>query len=361
MKKSLLLITICMLALATMISCQKESAIGVEFDKSHQVNLLGEIQEIDIEPETKGLAIVAMPDWRNTSQTHIHLYENGIEGTNPKMTIDAENNRVAYFTATFGEGGKDDDEGEDQDIDAPIGGDDDEEDVDINVPINNQAQTKAVSYIYSGIIAPSSASNAEIFEVPAVQNPDPEISLIDPDADFLIGCNMAVSSTDSKNFKLDFKRPVALFRLALINLPKEEKISEIKLTADSELTGSFAGSDIDFVNGAAEFDKSAGSKTITLKYDKAGIGTIFYAYFVTVPTSAKFLSLEVTTDKYVYTKTISNSDVQTLTPTVFKSLSLDLKGSDKVATGEEDKEDEEDPQSGDSGIDPWEPGDTADM
>lgn len=334
MKKKTLFYFTLLLASLTVFSCQKENTGDLVFDKYHQVNLQGQINDPQVDSDTKGLDLVALPDWRNTSTANIHLYENGVEGENPVMTIDPRNNKLAYFSATFKESGEpqggDEDEEEDVPIDAPVdGGDEEEEDVPIDAPVANQ--TKASVYTYNGIIA--HRNDSDEYEVPAIQTPDMEVSLIDPNADFLIGCDKVVTSQSSDNLKLEFKRPVSLFRLALINLPKEEKIREIKLTAESAITGKFKRSDVNFINGTAKFDTSEGSDSITLKYDDAKTTTIFFAYFVASPTTTKLLTLQITTDQCVYTKVINSSEIE-FSSKVFRSLAIDMSKNVQKSSGE---------------------------
>ena len=96
--KRFLYISFAIVTLAWLISCQKIEETRVN-GQSREVVIEGEIQDADT--QAKGLALVALPDWRNTAEENIHLYEDGIEGAKPKMTISSESNRVAYFTASF--------------------------------------------------------------------------------------------------------------------------------------------------------------------------------------------------------------------------------------------------------------------
>ena len=313
-------VTLC----AGLVSCSKTNDVApaIQQSSAYQVNFQGEIQDIDISSESKGLALVALPDWRNTDESHIHIFENGAEGSNPRMTIDANSNKVAYFSATFGEGGNEEggqDEGENED-------EDEYEDMDIDAPLHAPVRTKASDvYAYNAIIAPRNASGR--FEVPSTQYPDTQISLIDPSADFLIGCTKEIGAqyTDDAKIKMNFLRPVSLFRFCIVNLAEGDKIQEIILTTDKNITGSFAKSDVNFDNGTASFNTSAGSNVITLKYDDADVKTIFYAHFVACPVNNVTIeSLEVITDNHSYRKEFGTS--VSFSTTKFNSWAVNMAG-----------------------------------
>ena len=259
----------------------------------HMVNIEGTILD---DEETKGLALVALPDWRNTPEEHVHIFENAVEGSDASYTISPNNNRIAYFSATFG----------------------DEESVPIIAPI-----TKAGgAYAYTAVIAPRDENG--FYVIPDVQKPDTKISLIDPEADFLIGCEQSLSAPISASDKLsmDFKRPVTLFRLAIVNIDKSEAIKSISLTTDTPITGKFTYSDVNFSSGTVDFDTTEGSKTVTLEYENLNPSTITYAYFVIIPGKTTLKSVAVKTATYTYTKPLDAS--QTFNLTTFKSLALDM-------------------------------------
>ena len=259
----------------------------------HMVNIEGTILG---DEETKGLALVALPDWRNTPEEHVHIFENAVEGSDASYTISPNNNRIAYFSATFG----------------------DEESVPIIAPI-----TKAGgAYAYTAVIAPRDENG--FYVIPDVQKPDTKISLIDPEADFLIGCEQSLSAPISASDKLsmDFNRPVTLFRLAIVNIDKSEAIKSISLTTDTPITGKFTYSDVNFSSGTVDFDTTEGSKTVTLEYEDLNPSTITYAYFVIIPGKTTLKSVAVKTATYTYTKPLDAS--QTFNLTTFKSLALDM-------------------------------------
>ena len=286
------------LALVGVSSCQGlQEPAGSEMDNvlkgPHMVNIEGTILG---DEETKGLALVALPDWRNTPEEHVHIFENAVEGSDASYTISPNNNRIAYFSATFG----------------------DEESVPIIAPI-----TKAGgAYAYTAVIAPRDENG--FYVIPDVQKPDTKISLIDPEADFLIGCEQSLSAPISASDKLsmDFKRPVTLFRLAIVNIDKSEAIKSISLTTDTPITGKFTYGDVNFSSGTVDFDTTEGSKTVTLEYEDFNPSTITYAYFVIIPGKTTLKSVAVKTATYTYTKPLDAS--QTFNLTTFKSLALDM-------------------------------------
>lgn len=284
--------------LAGFASCQKVELTQKCADPSREIVVEGEI--VGADAKTKGLALVALPDWRNTQEDYIHLFEDGIEGTSPKMEISSSNNRIAYFSATF---------------DSIFEGKDD------------------VYHTYTAVIAPR---QGDVYSVPAVQYPD-EVSLIDPAADFLIGGpKMAYTQDQYTKFKIDFVRPVSVFRLCFVNLPKGEKIQEVVLNAETPLTGEVVMDDIFFERGLALFDMADGSKSITLKYNDAEPQTIFYAYFVCCPTSTKISSIVVKTDQNTYTKQTAASIK--FTSTVFQSIAVDMNNNTEPETEKKEEQ-----------------------
>ena len=282
--------------------------------------------ENDAETRT-GITIedkVVTPDWRKTQAVNVHLFETGSNGgvsTGEDVEISIKSgNKTASFKADFPadwtiivDPGTPSDEG------SKGGG---------AKPASN------APYTYSAVVAQQSGSS---FIVPAVQYPDAE-TLIDPDADFLIGYSRQSYEEDhdwtEDVVDLYFDRPVSLSRISVSNFEAGEKVKSVTIKAQSGLTGSAEYSAIDFENATVTFTQGAESGTIELSYgngtDIESDGT-FQAYFVSLPGTVMITELAVATDKYNYVKTIAGGKEFTFSDKSFKTIKLDL----STATKEE--------------------------
>lgn len=260
---------------------------------------------------------VVTPDWRKTKAANVHLFETGKDGgvsigEGVEIAI-ASDNLTANFKADF-----------------PA-------DMTIIVDPTNPSEegtkgggTKAASnapYTYSAVV---SQKSGESFIVPSVQYPDAE-TLIDPDADFLIGYSRKSYSEphdwQENVVDLYFDRPVALSRIAVSNFEEGEKVKSVTIKAQAGLTGSAAYSDIDFENASVSFASDSESGSIELNYGSGmeiASGGSFEAYFISLPGTVKITALEVVTDKYQYTKTIEGGKDFTFSNDSFKTIKLDL-------------------------------------
>lgn len=252
------------------------------------------------------------PDWRQTKAANVHLYEyqsatEVTAGEDVEISISSDN-LTATFKADFPE-----------DMTIEIG------------PAGEYvAPTKAggKSYTYSAVIAQQDAATG-LFSVPAIQYPDPE-SLIDPDADFLIGYNSTVI-TEPHDYTEDvvdlfFDRPVAMGRLNLTNFfGTGESVKSVKISAQGGMSGTASLSDIDFAGAAVSFTPAeAGGIELSYGNGRAVTDGAFAAYFISLPGSVTITSIEVLTDQYLYTKTIAGGKEYTFSSQSFKSIKLDL-------------------------------------
>ncbi len=248
-----------------------------------------------------GLQMKFIPNWINTDLANVHLFETvgGLtdEGDNVTMTIEeGTNNEVAHFTAQFGT------------------------ETELFVTPPTRADGDAA---YTAIVASRADGK---YVVPATQTPDP-VSLFDPNADFLVAEGALVEATETgKQVDLTFLRPVAVSRLAIMNI-EGQSIKSVKITSTDKLTGAVAYEGIDFAAGTASFDAETGSEELTLSYGD-GIAvdatSTFYAYFISLPGSKNITAVEVTTNRYIYTKTFGTGKTLTFNTTEFKNIAVDM-------------------------------------
>lgn len=261
------------------------------------------------------------PDWRKTQPGNIHLFERGssgyAEGEDVEITL-SEGDKVAHFKADFP--------------------------TDMTIIVDPSKKTSILTasneqndgpYTYAAIVAQATES---AYIVPAVQRPDAE-TLIDPDADFLIGYSRksydAAHNWEEDIVDLYFDRPVSLGRINISSFEEGEKVKSVVIKAPG-LSGSAAYAAIDFENATVTFtpDEATEGETaaLTLDYgagaDLADDGT-FGAYFVALPGKALVSEIVVTTDKWVYTKTVDKEI--TFSKDSFKNLTLNLSTATKEA------------------------------
>lgn len=264
---------------------------------------------------------IMTPDWRKTQAGNVHLFEMGsrgyAEGEDVKITL-SEENQIAHFQADFP-------------TDMTIIVDPSKK----NLTLNASNESNAGPYTYAAIVAQAKES---AYIVPAIQHPDTE-TLIDPDADFLIGYSRksydAAHNWEEDVVDLYFDRPVALGRIIVSSFEEGEKVKSVVIKAPG-LSGSAAYTAIDFESATVTFtpDEAAEGETaaLTLEYGAgatlADDGT-FGAYFVALPGKAQISEIVVTTDKWVYTKTVGKEI--TLSKDSFKNLTLNLSTATKEA------------------------------
>ena len=308
MKKYFSIAVLCALAVLGLGSCAKdiEEEIVTEQTGVRTVTFSASLAD-----QTKtGLSMKFVPNWINTSLENVHLFETCgsevLEGVDVEMRVPEDrNNEVAYFKADFAE----------------------EISIIVNPPSSPTSVVTRASeeYTYTGIVAQKVDGK---FTVPATQYPDP-VSLIDPNADFLVGDTKTTFSESMalKEMDIYFVRPVSVSRLAIMNI-EGQKVKTVKITADNgvKLTGSAAYSDVNFSAGTVAWDNS-GSNVITISYgDGKDIPAeaTFYAYFISLPGSKKIMSVEVTTDQYVYIKSFTSGKTLVFNTTEFKNIAVDM-------------------------------------
>lgn len=306
MKRYISTLALCALAFIGLNSCNKTQEVDLE-NGTRTVTF-----QVQMGPDTRtGLSVKFVPDWTDTKIANVHLFEdhkgNHMEGKNVKMEIDENNDEIAYFSADYT----------------------DEWTIIVD-PTMPETRASATDYVYTGVVAQRTGEgdNAK-YVVPDVQNPGKN-TLIDPDADFLVGrAPEAYTSGQSlKQVDMIFKRPVSVSRLAIWGIPEGEKVQEVKIVSADKLTGSVALSGIDFENRTVEaFDETSGSTTITLNYgagEAVPAEAFFNAYFISLPGAKKILSIEVTTDQKTYIKEFDGGKTLTFKTPDFKSIAVNM-------------------------------------
>ena len=305
MKKYFSIAVLCALAVLGLGSCAKdvEEEIVTEQTGVRTVTFSASLAD-----QTKtGLSMKFVPNWINTSLENVHLFETNdgvvLEGINVQARYPEDrNNEVAYFKADFGE--------------------------DMSIIVTPQSTTGVLTrasdeYTYTGIVAQKVDGK---FTIPPTQTPDP-VSLIDPNADFLIGDTKTGYSESMTNKEMDiyFHRPVSVSRLAIMNIAGE-KVKTVKITSNDKLTASAAYSDVTFSTGEVNWDNS-GSNVLTISYGEGkeipGENT-FYAYFISLPGNKSITSIEVTTDQYVYTKSYASGKTLKFDTVEFRNIAVDM-------------------------------------
>ncbi|MBO6249379.1 MAG: hypothetical protein J6N54_11255, partial [Bacteroidales bacterium] len=264
---------------------------------------------------------IMTPDWRKTQAGNVHLFEMGskgyAEGEDVKITL-SEEDKIAHFQADFP--------------------------TDMTIIVDPSKKTSILTasneqndgpYTYAGIVAQATES---AYIVPAVQRPDAE-TLIDPDADFLIGYSRksydAAHNWEEDIVDLYFDRPVSLGRINISSFEEGEKVKSVVIKAPG-LSGSAAYAAIDFENATVTFtpDEATEGETAALTLDYGAGATLaddgtFGAYFVALPGKALVSEIVVSTDKWVYSKTVGKEIA--FSKDSFKNLTLNLSTATKEA------------------------------
>ena len=305
MKKYFSIAVLCALAVLGLGSCAKdvEEEIVTEQTGVRTVTFSASLAD-----QTKtGLSMKFVPNWINTSLENVHLFETSgstiLEGVDVEMRVPEDrNNEVAYFKADFAE----------------------EISIIVNPPSPSGVLTRAADeYTYTGIVAQKVDGK---FTVPATQYPDP-VSLIDPNADFLVGDTKTTfpESMALKEMDIYFVRPVSVSRLAIMNI-EGQKVKTVKITSTDKLTGSAAYENVNFSAGTVAWDNS-GSNVITISYGEGKdipAEATFYAYFISLPGNKNITSVEVTTDQYVYTKSYASGKTLKFDTVEFRNIAVDM-------------------------------------
>ena len=152
------------------------------------------------------------------------------------------------------------------------------------------------TYTFRAILAGAWTSSGKNPKLSDSQSPN-GITSFDPTADILVSDDKEVTvSEDATNMLLTFYRKVVINKMTLKKLTGGEKVDKVVISADDYLTGYLDG------------DSMSGQKySITVDFDNVTVPSdgLFPVYFVTIPKTGQSLTVEVTTDKGVYTKSFA--------------------------------------------------------
>ena len=151
----------------------------------------------------------------------------------------------------------------------------------------------AASYTFRAKVAGDRTSGGNP-RIPATQKP--EADSFDPSADILVSQDLETESLTDLAFT--FERKVVVNKMTLKNIVAGEKVSEVKINSDKNLTGYFNGTEMVGQN-----------KQIALSYNNAEIGENgeFEAWFIAMPNEGQTLTVTVTTDAHIYTKAFTKT------------------------------------------------------
>ncbi len=258
MKKNLNSTLAATIVLLAAISCQENSVeMQPSVAESHEV--VFETAEPDTKTAIEVSGKTASATWDNTPASYIHLFEDGKEGSNPKINV-SKNGKSATFSATFS-------------------------------GLFNLGPT------YNAVIA-SDYRNG-VATVPSVQ--EPAAASFDPAADILISAETSLSGRSNLPVRLKFARAVAITRLTLTGMKSGEKVEAIDIECGNVVAGPLNR----IVNCKFSGYAEDGSKKITLLFDSnntVGSDGKFTTYFVSEAVAPGTFAVTVATDKSLYAK-----------------------------------------------------------
>lgn len=288
MKKivSLAMLSACITAM-TVSSCSKEPTVPDEYGKDGETReVVFDLDDVNTKTSIREKVGNISIDWENTNNAFIHIFENGKEGNNAKITVNK--NGKATLSVNF----------------------------------SGLSLSLIKGYTYNGFIAGDYSDG--IISVPAVQNPLP--NSFDPSADVLI----AEAYYEGKirpiltGLKLDFRRANAISRLELTGMKAGEKIEYIEISAANPIAGAFKKLENTAFNGYGE----NGSNNIKLYFSSdstIGEDGSFVTYFSSWTTRQEILTVNVMTESRTYSSTL---EPFTLTTDEVQTVKAEMEGKD---------------------------------
>lgn len=245
-------------AIITVASCAKVEATQ-EAESTHEVEFVfeEELTKTAISVDEKNVCTV---NWYETPKSYIHLFENGVTGTNPQITT-YDNAKIATIMATFP-----------------------------SVAFNY--------YDYRAVIAANYNPATSVATVSDKQTP--HAKSFDPAADILLGKGKDVQVFRRSQVALTYKRPVAISRLTLTGIGENEKAEAIEIIASNKIAGAVK---LDpSTKGFVGYDKENGSNRILLdaKNLTNNEGTVVAFFTSWAVKAGDKIAFRVKTDKRYY-------------------------------------------------------------
>ena len=128
----------------------------------------------------------------------------------------------------------------------------------------------------------------------------PKTNNFDPKADILFSDDLVVETagTSTDAMLMNFHRKVSVNQMTLKNLGVGEKVSKVEITSDKDLVGYYDGSNL----------VGAGNKLVlTYANEVVDNSGEFPVYFAALPNTGQQVTVKVTTDAKVYTKSFART------------------------------------------------------
>lgn len=222
-------------------------------------------------------------NWSEDDNQRFVAYENGVAGTTTGIDI---NSGKATFSVNFSAGA-------------------------------------GAPFIYTALFGSQVAEGKAT--LPAVQNP--VSGSYDPDADVMMS-KAVTQDAAATSLSMSFAHIAAITKLTIKNLPSDDIIKAVTISADVALAG---GITPDFIEGSekAVYDED-GSKSITLNSPE-GASVL---YFTSFPVSMESWKVRVVTDRSIYEKSISSACILKLGE--LNNISVDMSSTWELLQSEDD-------------------------
>ncbi len=264
MKKTIYQIGMLAAAALAFVACNKETEVNQNTGEKHYASIsLSKGEDTKTMVDESGS--VATYKWNDGDAQYIHVYENGTAGTVESFDLNTEKT-VATLTVSF-------------------------------------TGTPTAPYSYEAKYA-NTLSGSKNPQIPSEQSP--LNSSFDPAADVLVSKTISSADTRLSEFNFTMGRPATVNKMTLTGLVADEVISKVEFTLDKAFVGGY----VSYNNDNASYQYNSNSKKLTLNYN-ATTGVVpangeFPVYFVCAPVdAAPIISVVVTTDQNVYTKSTS--------------------------------------------------------
>ena len=252
------------------IGCQKEIESNNSVDNSHIVSVVS--NGIDTKTAIVEGESISSFVWTGTTAEQCTIWENAEKGSDVNIAI-ADGGKTATLSATF----------------AP----------------STQPQT----YSYHAAIA-SSVSKTGNPVLPSIQTPS--ATGFDPKADVLIGQTTEPVDEAPESVSMKFGRAVAVNKMILGGFKgTNEVVKEVEFTASNCLAGRLKPNYDNCSVTEYDTDNGVQSHSINLRYGagRSLTNDSFDVYFLTFPVETGDFSVKVTTDQYIYTKSITGNSL----------------------------------------------------